>query len=86
MSDISGAFSFIGQHSGLLWNETLHHLWLSARAIGIALVIALPLGVWLGHIHRGSFVAINIGNVFRSLPSLAVIAIGIALIGIGATN
>ena len=86
MNDLSGAFSFIGHHSGLLWNETLHHLWLSARAIAIALAIAIPLGVWLGHIHRGSFAAINIGNIFRSLPSLAVIAIGIALIGIGATN
>ena len=40
------------------------------------MVIALPLGVWLGHIHRGSFVAINIGNLGRALPSLAILAIG----------
>ena len=44
-----------------------------------SLVIALPLGVWLGHLHRGSFVAINVSNIGRALPSLAVIAIGIAL-------
>ena len=36
----------------------------------------MPLGVWLGHIHRGSFLAINVANIGRALPSLAVIAIG----------
>jgi osmoprotectant transport system permease protein len=86
MNDFSGAFNFIGDHTGLLWHLTLTHLWLSARAIVVAMAIAIPLGVWLGHIHRGSFLAINIGNLFRSLPSLAVIAVGIALIGIGTAN
>jgi osmoprotectant transport system permease protein len=86
MNDFTGAFKFIGNHPALLWDHTVSQLWVSARAIAIALVIAIPLGVWLGHIHRGSFVAINVGNAFRSLPSLAVIAIGLALIGIGATD
>ncbi len=86
MSDISGAFSFIFHNQHLLWTLTLQHLWLSARAIMIGIAIAIPLGVWLGHIHRGSFVAINVGNIFRSLPSLALIAVGIAIVGIGATN
>ena len=48
-------------------------------------LIALPLGVWLGHIHRGSFVAINLGNIGRALPSLAVLAIGDAFLGLGLT-
>jgi osmoprotectant transport system permease protein len=46
-------------------------------------VLALPLGVWLGHIHRGSFIAITAGNIWRGLPSLAVLAIGLALFGLG---
>ena len=56
------------------------------RCDGVALLIALPLGVWLGHLHRGSFVAINVGNIGRALPSLAVIAFGLAFLGIGFTN
>ena len=52
----------------------------------MALLVAIPLGVWLGHIHRGSFLAINVGNVGRALPSLAVIAFGLAIFGIGFTN
>jgi len=46
-------------------------------------VVTIPLGVWLGHVHRGSFAAINISNIGRALPSLAVIAIALPFIGIG---
>jgi osmoprotectant transport system permease protein len=52
----------------------------------VACVIAIPLGVWLGHVHRGSFVAINVSNIGRALPSLAVISIGLGLLGVGFTN
>ena len=47
---------------------------------------AVPLGVWLGHLHRGSFIAINAANIGRALPSLAVIAIGLSVFGFGFTN
>jgi osmoprotectant transport system permease protein len=80
------AFRFMGENPGLMWDKTVEHLQISGEAMGIALLIAIPLGVWLGHIHRGSFVAINISNIFRALPSLAVIAIGLGIFGIGQTN
>src|SRR5918994_5230729 len=54
--------------------------------MALALVLALPLGTVLGHLHRGSFVAINLANVGRALPSLAVIALGLAFLGVGFTN
>src|SRR5918992_1546288 len=50
------------------------------------MVLAIPLGVWLGHLHRGSFIAINVSNVGRALPSLAVISIGLGLLGVGFLN
>ena len=80
------AFQFIGDNSGLLWHKSLEHMALSAVAVAIALGIGLPLGLWLGHVHRGSFVAINVANVGRALPSLAVLAIGIAFLGVGSAN
>ncbi|MGH3131177.1 MAG: ABC transporter permease, partial [Gaiellaceae bacterium] len=42
--------------------------------------------IWLGHLHRGSFLAINVGNVGRALPSLALIAFGLPFFGISFTN
>ncbi len=86
MHDFLDAFRFIGEHLSLLGQLTLDHLALSGAAVGIALALGLPLGVWLGHLHRGSFVAINASNVGRALPSLALISLGVAFVGIGFAN
>ena len=80
------AFEFIVDRRELLLEKTWEHLKLSGAAMGVAIVLALPLGVLLGHLHRGSLVAINLANVGRALPSLAVIAFGLAFLGIGFTN
>jgi len=80
------AFRFIGDHPHLLWTKAAEQLLLSGAAMAVALGVALPLGVWLGHVHRGSFLAVTVSNLGRALPSLAIIAIGIAVFGIGFTN
>jgi osmoprotectant transport system permease protein len=82
----SNPFTFFADNLSLFGSKTVAHLELSFAAIGVALLLAIPLGVWLGHIHRGSFVAISVSNIGRALPSLAVIAIGIGILGIGFTN
>jgi osmoprotectant transport system permease protein len=86
VNDFVNGFQFIGDNSGLMWDKVVEHLELSFAAIGIAILIAVPLGIWLGHIHRGSFLAINVANIGRALPSLAVIAINLALFGLGFIN
>ena len=86
MQTFINSFTFFGQHPGLMWNKTLAHLAITFAAVGVAVAIAIPLGVWLGHLHRASFLAINVSNVFRALPSLAMISIGIAFLGIGFWN
>jgi osmoprotectant transport system permease protein len=94
MNTFTDAFQFIGRngtvpgYSGLptLTHLTLETLKVAAIGMFIALIIAIPIGVWLGHIHRGSFMAINLGNVWRALPSLAVLAIGVAFLGVGLKN
>ena len=50
------AFRFIADNPDCS-RKTVEHLELSGAALGIALVLALPLGLWLGHLRRGSFVA-----------------------------
>lgn len=91
MHEFVEAFRFI-VHDGAVAGQpalpslihlTLETLKVSAIGIAIAIVIAVPLGVWLGHLHRGSFLAINLGNLGRALPSLAVLAIGDAFLGLG---
>jgi osmoprotectant transport system permease protein len=87
------AFRFIARDGSVpgapglpsLAHLTLETLKVSAIGVAISLAIAVPLGVWLGHLHRGSFVAINVGNIGRALPSLVVLAIGDAFLGLGLT-
>ena len=86
MKDFRDALSFIPDNTSLLVDKSVEQLLLSGAAIGVALLIAIPLGLWLGHIHRGAWLAINVSNIGRALPSLAVIAIGIGILGIGFAN
>src|SRR5579859_6033972 len=86
METLFHAVQFFGNHLVLFRDKTLAHLAVSFASIGVSLAIAIPLGVWLGHLHRASFFAINISNLGRALPSLAVISIGIGFLGIGFTN
>jgi osmoprotectant transport system permease protein len=86
MKTFGKAIEFLFDNTGLIWDKTVEHIWLSLASLGVAMLIAIPLGVWLGHLHRGSFLAINVSNVGRALPSLAVISIGLGLLGVGFTN
>ena len=55
----------------------LEHLELSVLAVAAALLIAAPIALYLGHTGRGGFIAINVANIGRALPSLALLAFGL---------
>ncbi len=42
-------------------------------------MIALPIGLRIGHTRRGAFLAINLGNAARALPSLGLLMIAVLL-------
>ena len=50
-------------------------LLLTAGALAIALLLGLPLALWLGHLGRGGFLAINVSNVGRAVPTFALLAL-----------
>lgn len=86
MNTFVDSFRFMGNNSHLLVVKSGATLELAAAALGIALLLALPLGLWLGHLHRGLFLAASVSNVGRALPSLVLIAFGLTLFGIGFWN
>src|SRR4051794_19773195 len=53
----------------------LEHVAISAVSLLIALAIALPIGLYIGHTGRFTSFAVNSANLWRALPSLAIIAI-----------
>jgi len=80
------ALRFIGDHPGVLATKALEQLELSGAALGIALAVALPLGVALGHFHKGSGLAIGASIFGRALPSLVLIGVFLTVLGIGFVN
>ncbi|MFL6001985.1 MAG: ABC transporter permease [Nocardioides sp.] len=53
----------------------VQQLLLSLTALALAVLIGLPVALWLGHVGRGGFLAINISNVGRAIPTFALLAI-----------
>lgn len=66
----------------LLWK----HVEVSFLALAVAVLIALPLGVVLGHFGKGEVFAVAAGNAGRAIPELALIAFLVAFVGVGLLN
>jgi osmoprotectant transport system permease protein len=60
-------------------NRLFEHLALSGASMAIAMAIAIPAGIWIGHTGRFGSVTVNVANFGRALPSLAVIGLVLPL-------
>jgi len=69
-----------------LGDLAVSHMSVSIVALLGALVIALPIGLALGHIGRGEFLAVSVSNVGRAVPALALLAFFVAFVGLGFVN
>jgi len=56
------------------------HMILSIIPLTIAMAVALPIGAWIGHSGRAANLVINIANVGRAIPSLAILAMATMLL------
>jgi osmoprotectant transport system permease protein len=64
----------------------LTHVELSALALIIAILIAVPVALAVRNTSAGATVAINIGNIGRAVPSLALLALALPFFGFGFTS
>jgi osmoprotectant transport system permease protein len=65
---------------------TLTQLELTVLALSLSMVVALPIGLFLGHRGVGELLAVGLGNAGRGIPELALIAFMAAAIGVGMLN
>ncbi len=80
------AFRFIGSNRSLLLDKAAQQLVLAGAALGLAIAVVLPVGILLGHLRRGSTLAIAGSIAGRALPVLVLIAAFLTVFGIGFVN
>lgn len=62
--------------------RVLQHVGYSALSLLVAALIAVPIGLLIGHYGRGGFAAINVANVARAIPTLGLLIIVVVLLGL----
>jgi len=80
---LTTAFIWIVEHQTEFFRALGQHLLMSGVSLAIALVVALPLAVLIVTYGRLAFMVINTVNGLRTVPSLAILAIMLPLLGIG---
>ena len=80
MSALTGVVDWLSdpvhwQGPGGVPTRLLEHLGLTAAALGLACVIAVPLALVLGHLGRGGAVALGLANLGRAVPTFAVLVL-----------
>ena len=61
----------------------LEHLEYTAVAVGASALLAIPLGLFIGHTGRGTLLVVGAVNGLRALPTLGVLLLGVLLFGLG---
>ena len=58
------------------------HLQYTVVAVLVSVLIAVPIGMIIGHTGRGTFVVVTVVNALRALPTLGVLLLGVLLWGL----
>src|ERR1700758_2313609 len=88
MNFLQQALSYIftaanwGGPAGLTARIT-EHLTYTAVAVVVSALIAVPIGMLIGHTGRGTFLVVTGVNALRALPTLGVLLLGVLLWGLG---
>lgn len=88
MNFLSEALTFI--FTGENWSgpaglgiRIVEHLQYTAIAVLFSALIAVPIGLIIGHTGRGTFLVVTGVNALRALPTLGVLLLGVLLWGLG---
>ena len=83
MDLLLGVLQYYQQYQATFWQATRQHLFLSLSALLIALVVCLPLGIWIAHRSALAQPVLNLFNALRVIPSLVILFLALPYLGIG---
>lgn len=76
-------WAFVLQQSDKLMEQTLAHVGLTASSLILAVLIGLPLGIWISETKKAAWLVLGIAGVMQTIPSIALLGFMIPLLGIG---
>ncbi|MFS0601468.1 ABC transporter permease [Peribacillus frigoritolerans] len=81
----SGAFQYIKENSGELLYLAGQHMKLVALSSVAAILVAVPLGVFITRpqFRKFEFIVVNFANIGQTVPSIAILALVMSYLGLG---
>lgn len=76
---------FLQEYGGELIQKTGEHFFISIVALLIAIVVAVPIGILLAKTKKAASIVLTTAGVLQTIPTLAVLAIMIPILGVGKT-
>ncbi|GEO69541.1 ABC transporter permease [Levilactobacillus acidifarinae] len=76
---------FLATYGTQLIAKTGQHLYISAFALALGVIVAVPLGILLTRMKRGANLVITLAGVLQTIPAMALLAMMIPIFGIGST-
>jgi osmoprotectant transport system permease protein len=77
-------WEFMMQQSDKLWSQTVSHIGLTCISLLVAVIIGLPLGIWIAQQKKAAWFVLGIAGILQTIPSIALLGFMIPLLGIGA--
>ncbi|EOA08416.1 ABC transporter permease [Pediococcus acidilactici] len=77
--------NFLNQYGADILSKTGQHIYISAVALALGIIVAVPFGMLLTRAPKISGAVIGLASVMQTIPALALLAIMIPIFGIGST-
>ncbi len=76
-------WSLLWKRRVVTWQLTLRHLYLTAVAMGCAVLLGVPLGIWIARYRPAAGAVLGTTGILQTIPSIALLAFMIPYLGIG---
>lgn len=79
-----GFFTYVSQNANQIFELLIQHIQLTAIAVLLAMLIGIPIGIFISYKKKTSKYVLAVANVIQAIPSMALLGFMIPLMGIGA--
>lgn len=83
MNEQQTLWEFMRQQSGKLLEQTVQHIGLTFISLFIAVLIGLPLGIFISRRKNFSGAVLGVAGILQTIPSIALLGFMIPVLGIG---